>query len=186
MPREIHKSTWGMPLYDAIQLRSPGVDADTFWQAMPAVHEEFIKAGQVDIVPEANLKTLDTLAKLGKQLMILTSRSEVEMTHLLDPQHHLAGRISSFYHKGNMRYHKPDHRAFEVIERDHNLRPDECVYVGDSPSDASASNGAGIPFIASLESTLRTREDFADYRVDVFIDHFTELPDAVAYLESKL
>ncbi|MGB4759594.1 MAG: hypothetical protein WBP26_06080 [Candidatus Saccharimonadales bacterium] len=45
MSRDIHKNTWGQPLYDAIRLRSPGVDADKFWEIMPTVHEEFIEGG---------------------------------------------------------------------------------------------------------------------------------------------
>lgn len=185
MSREIHIQTWGQPLYDAIQLRSPGVDADRFWELMPSVHEEFIRNGQIDVVPEANLLTLDRLAKSGKQLMILTSRTKLEMQHLLDPNHHLAGRIGSFYYKDNMKFHKPDPRAFEIIEQEHGLTPDVCAYVGDSPGDAAAAKGAGLHFVASLESGIRTREDFAGYSVDQFIDTFPELYDAILKVDSN-
>ena len=185
MSREVHMQTWGQPLYDAIQLRSPGVDADRFWELMPSVHEEFIRNGQIDVVPEANLLTLDRLAKLGKQLMILTSRTRLEMQHLLDPNHHLAGRIGSFYYKDNMKFHKPDPRAFEIIEQDHGLTPDVCAYVGDSPGDAAAAKGAGLHFVASLESGIRTRDEFSGYPVDQFIDTFPELYDAILKLDGN-
>jgi len=184
MSRDIHRTTWGQPLYDAIQLRSPGVDADEFWKRMPNVHEEFIGKGQIDVVADENLQALDKLAQLGKKLMILTSRTEVEMKHLLVPTHHLASRIASFYYKDNMAYHKPDPRAFEVIERDHGLTSGQCAYVGDSPSDAAAAKGAGLHFIASLESGLRSREDFSAYSVDMFIDKFTDVYDAIISLEA--
>lgn len=184
MGRDIHRNTWGQPLYDAIQLRSPGVDAAKFWELMPIVHEEFIGEGRIDIVTDENLQTLDNVAQLGKRLMILTSRSEVEMKHLLVPSHHLASRIVNFYYKDNMTYHKPDPRAFEVIERDHGLMPEQCVYVGDSPGDAAAAKGAQLHFIASLESGLRSRNDFGTYPVDRFIDKFTDLYDAIVTLES--
>ena len=184
MERSVHKSTWGQPLYDAIQARSPGVDADKFWELMPSVHEEFISNRQIDIVTEENIQTLDRLAKAGKKLMILTSRAELEMRHLLAPTHHLASRITDFYHKDNMTYHKPDPRAFEVIERDHGLAPSQCVYVGDSPSDAAAAKGAGLHFVANLESRLRSSDDFSEYPVDKFIERFTELYDAILSLEA--
>jgi phosphoglycolate phosphatase len=184
MSRGIHRETWGQPLYDAIQLRSPGVDADEFWKLMPTVHEEFVGNGQIDIVTEENLQTLDKLAQLGKKLMILTSRTEVEMKHLLVPTHHLASRIANFYYKDNMAYHKPDPRAFEVIEREHGLLPAQCVYVGDSPGDAAAAKGAKLHFVASLEGGLRSRDDFDAYPVDAFINKFADLYDEVVLLEA--
>ena len=184
MGRDIHLNTWGQPLYDAIQLRSPGVDADKFWDLMPSVHEEYISNGQVDVISETNLQVLDKLAQLGKKLMILTSRTEVEMKHLLVPSHTLANRITHFYYKDNMKFHKPDPRAFEVIERDHRLAPEQCVYVGDSPSDAAAAKGASLYFVASLESGVRTKADFVSYPVDAYINSFADLPDAIAALEA--
>lgn len=185
MPRDIHQSTWGQPLYNVISLRSPGVDADEFWARMPSIHEEFIRGGHIDVVTDENLRTLDRVAALGKKLMVLTSRTKVEINHLLAPTHHLAGRIGSFYYKENMEFHKPDPRAFEVIERDHGLRSDQCVYVGDSPGDAIAAKGAGLHFIASLESGLRTSQDFEGQPVDRFIDKFTDLYDAIVDLDKK-
>jgi len=184
MSRDVHKSTWGQVLYEAIQVRSPGIDPKIFFEVMPAVHEEFVSKGLIDVVTEENLQTLDKMAKAGKKLMILTSRTEIEMRHLLDPAHHLASRITTFYYKDNMTYLKPDPRAFEIIERDHGLKPDQCAYVGDSPGDAAAAKGAGLHFIASLESGLRTKQDFGQYPVDGFIEKFTDLYDAVVSLET--
>lgn len=183
MSRKIHKETWGQALGEAIQLRSPGVAVDEFWRLMPIVHKEYIANGQVDVVTEENLRALDRLIGLDKQVMILTSRTELEVKHLLDSGHHLAGRLSSFYYKDNMEFHKPDPRAFSVIERDHGLKPEQCVYVGDSPSDAAASNGAGVRFIASLESGIRQPSDFAAYKVERFIDRFPEIVAAVQELD---
>jgi len=185
MTLEMHKSTWGMPMYEAISLRSPGVDADEFVKVHPAIHEEMIGRGEIDIVTDENLKVLDRLAEGGKKLMILTSRTEMEAKYLLEPTHALAHRITTFYHKGNMTYHKPDPRAFEVIERDHGLTGSQCVYVGDSPGDAAAAQGAGIYFIANLESGLRERSSFDGYKVDAFINKFTDLYEAVLDLDAS-
>ena len=64
---------------------------------MPVVHQEYIANGQVDIVTDEAIQVLDKLAARGKKLMILTSRTEPEVKHLLDPDHHLAGRLTAFY-----------------------------------------------------------------------------------------
>jgi phosphoglycolate phosphatase-like HAD superfamily hydrolase len=94
----------------------------------------------------------------------------------------LAGRLSGAYHLGNVRHPKPDPRAFDELLADGGLAPGECVYVGDSPSDARAANGAGVRFVACLQSGLRTPEHFAGCRVDAFIDAFPGIVDAVAAL----
>lgn len=186
MDREVHRQTWGQALGDAIRVRSPGIDLDAFWLLMPAVHQEFIANGQVDIVADENLQALDELASLGKKVMILTSRTEAEVGHLIDPSHHLSSRLTGFYHKDNTDYHKPDPRTFEVIERDHGLRPEQCVYVGDSPGDAAASKGAGMLFVASLEGGIRTPDDFSEYKVDQFINKFPDIVTAVETLDGDI
>lgn len=82
-----------------------------------------------------------------------------------------------------MQFHKPDPRAFDELLAQHSLNPNECVYVGDSVSDAVASKQAGLKFIASLESGLRTREDFVGESVDLFIERFADIVSAVAELD---
>lgn len=57
------------------------------------------------------------------------------------------------------------------------------MYVGDSPSDAQASNKAGLRFVASLESGIRQRQDFDDYRVDAFINRFPDVVGAMLQIE---
>lgn len=38
--RSIHKSTWGRPLFEAIKVRSPGVDVEEFRRAMTGAQRE--------------------------------------------------------------------------------------------------------------------------------------------------
>ena len=59
------------------------------------------------------------------------------------------------------------------------------MYIGDSPGDAAASNQAGLSFIASLESGIRQREDFAGYNVAAFIYRFPDVVDAVLSLDKR-
>jgi len=123
------------------------------------------------------IKTLAALKKDGKILAILTSRTTQEAKHLLDKNHHINKWIEKIYHADNLKYLKPDARAFEQVLLDFNVKPDEAVYIGDSISDGICAKGAGLHFIALLESGLRTKEDFKSVSVDFFANTFPEIVD---------
>lgn len=187
MDRDVHLQTWGRPLEEAIAVRSPGVNLDTFVALYRETVPQRVALGLLDVIPQASYESLDRLTAAGKLGMIVTSRAEFELQHMLDAEHPLATRITDFYHKNNTAYHKPDPRVFdELFEKYGQLLPERCVYVGDSVTDAQAANGAGMLFIASLESGLRSKQDFTDYKVAAFIDCFADIADAVFEIERKL
>ncbi|TXG78170.1 HAD family hydrolase [Patescibacteria group bacterium] len=182
MSREVHLQTWGRPLFDAIRDRSPGIDVDEFRVAYDPLIKQYVANGMLDVVSPETLAAIDEIrTRLGKSVLALTSREELEVEHLLVSTHPLASRLEVVYHRDNMRYHKPDPRAFEHIEAEHGWTPDECVYVGDSIGDAESAKSAGLRFVASLESGLRTRHDFAPYAVDAFI---VDIPGLIPVLEA--
>lgn len=177
--REIHKHTWGQPLFDIITTRSPGVDVKRFRELIQEMLPLWVAEGKIDTISPTSIETLDELLQEGKELYILTSRTHDEVKHLLSPEHDLASRITSFYYRDIMAFHKPDPRAFDEVLNDHQLDRAACVYVGDSPSDAMAAKQAGLHFIASLESGVRTKEDFATLPVDAFVNSFSNIPAAI-------
>ena len=178
MSHALHIATWGRQLFEVIKERSPGIDVAEFRKAYAPALQEFLDAGKLDVVADQNYQAMDALIAGGKQLMLLTSRERSELEHMLAPDHGLAERITAFYYRENMQFHKPDPRAFDEVMRAHRLQPEECVYIGDSPSDAQAANDAGLHFVASLEAGVRTQDDFQAYRVDAFVG-------AVAQLDGK-
>lgn len=175
MTRDIHRKTWGQPLQEAITKRVPGIDAKQFMELIGKRLPEYIKKGMLDVVPEKNLEVLTKLKENGKKLAIVTSRSLIEVTHLLHENHPLTNLLDAFYHRDNLEYLKPDPRVFEKVMRDFSVNPEECVYIGDSVSDAKAAKGAGMHFIAVMESGLRTKEDFAKEHVDFYAEKFTDV-----------
>ncbi len=179
MARDVHLRTWGAPLFDAILERSPGINSDEFKRAYHPLIKEFTNSGRFDSIPQANFDVIDELIGNGKTILILTSRTHAELSHMLQPDHLLSSRVQKFYHKDNTAYQKPDPRAFSEMLADTGFKPEEIVYVGDSIGDVTSSKGAGLHFIASLESGLRVKEDFEDIPVDAFIERFTELVPAV-------
>ena len=180
MSRAVHLSTWGEVLLDAMPHRSPGLDLDRFAELFPAVHREYLAAGRLDVIPPENLETLDRFVSDGRTVLLLTARTEAEVEHMLAPDHVLAGRVSAAYHQGNTRFRKPDPRVFDELLAETGFEPGECVYVGDSPGDARAAGGAGIRFVACLQSGVRRLDEFDPRYVTASVDAF---PDLVAVVD---
>ena len=175
MTRTVHLATWGEALLDAMRHRSPGLDLEHFARLFPAAHQQYLAAGRLDVIPPENLEALDKLVAAGRTVLLLTSRTGPEVAHLLAEDHALAGRVTAAYHQSNSRYRKPDPRAFDELLADTGFAPHECVYVGDSPGDAVAAGGAGIRFIACLQSGVRRLDEFDARHVTASIDAFPEL-----------
>lgn len=186
MSRELHTANWGKPLYEAILERSPGIDVTEFRPVFEAVLTEFVSEGKLDDIPVKNLEALQTLDKQGMILEVVTSRTLEEVAHLLEPSHMLQRHIKVFRHRDNTQFHKPDPRVFAYIEAELGLRPEECLYVGDSVGDAAASLGAGLHFVANMESGIRTQADFKDYPDTIFVAEFPDVVDVVRKLRSSL
>ena len=119
------------------------------------------------------------MEEVGKRLAILTSRSLSEMRHLLHESHPINQKIEKIYHQENSEYLKPDPRVFNQVIDYFDVLPSECVYIGDTVSDAAAAKGAGTHFIAVLESGLKRKKDFDGQNVDFFADKF---PDILKYV----
>jgi phosphoglycolate phosphatase len=147
--------------------------------------EAYVQEGKLDQIPNQNYAALDILIEQGRDVMLLTSRNHSELKHMLEPDHLLAKRVTAFYYKDNTKFHKPDPRVFDELFEAHGLQPTECVYIGDSPSDAAAAKQAGLHFIASLESGIREKEEFNAFGTDGFVNAFSEIVEAVAAVEKQ-
>lgn len=184
MSRAVHQATWGEVLLDAMPRRSPGVDLHRFAELFPAAHQQYLADGRLDVIPPENLAALDKLVLAGRTVLLLTSRAEAEIEHMLAPDHVLAGLVTGAYHQGNTRFRKPDPRAFDELLAETGFTPGECVYVGDSPGDAVAAGGAGLRFIACLQSGVRRLDEFDPSLVTAAIEAFPDLPAAVDELDN--
>ncbi len=185
MTRAAHQKNWGDLLEIAITERIPGIDAKEFMSKLGGYIKRFIENGTLDAIRTENIRTLQTLRAKGKRVAILTSRSLPEITHLMLPSHPLSAHIEQFYHKDNSRHLKPDPRTFEQALIDFAVLPDEAVYVGDAVTDAVAAKGAGLHFIAVLESGLRKRAEFEDEKVDFFAPKFTDIATYILHKGAK-
>jgi phosphoglycolate phosphatase len=186
MSRAVHRATWGEVLLDAMPHRSPGVDLGRFAELFPVLHQRYLADGRLDVVPAENLRALDRLVGDGRTVLLLTSRTEAEVRHLLEPDHVLAGRVTGAYHQGNTRFRKPDPRVFDELLAETGLKPQQCVYVGDSPGDAAAAGGAGIRFVACLQSGVRRLDEFDPRYVTAAVDTFPEMVGVIEALDQSM
>jgi phosphoglycolate phosphatase-like HAD superfamily hydrolase len=179
MTREAHKKNWGKNLSEAIIERVPGVDVEKFLYRLEEVHMAHASQGKVDTITAENLKALDQIVSSGLKLGLLTARSFREAQHLLHQDHPLSKRVERFYHLDNSEFAKPDPRAFNQILKDFNVEADKTIYIGDAFGDAICANGAGVHFVAVLESGIRTKDDFKSFQVDYFATTFVEAVNAI-------
>jgi phosphoglycolate phosphatase len=179
MTREAHKKNWGTTLKGAIKERFPEINAEEFMERLEKSLPDFVTNGRVDSINEANIRTLKTLKKFGHRLAILTSRQPAEVKHLLKGEHLVNGFFEQIYHAGNLDFLKPDPRAFDQSLAYFDIKPQEAVYVGDSLGDGISAKGAGLHFIALMESGLRTKEYFAPVKVDFFANKFPDILDYI-------
>lgn len=177
------RETWGPPRDEAIKIRVPGIDVRDFMNRYYALAKSKASQGLLDPVSKQNLATIKELRRQNRQVGILTSRSEEETNHLISEPHTLAKLVDRIYHTGVTKFRKPDGRVFNVVFKETGIKPQDIVYVGDTPDDALASQRAGINFIATLENGLRTQDDFNKVYVGAFIDTIPEVLQTLEILD---
>jgi len=179
MTRAVHQANWGKPLKNAIQERIPGIDAEAFMELFPKISKKYVEQGTFDHVPEENLAILRQLREKGYKIVIQTSRQRCEVEYLISKENPLTNVIDGFFYQERSQYQKPDPRVFILPTRLFSVTFNETVYVGDAFMDVQWCKAAGVHFIATLESGLRTKEDFEKIGAKWFINKFTELPQRI-------
>jgi phosphoglycolate phosphatase len=179
MDRSVHQASWGQHIGDAISERSPGIDAKRF---MALFQSEWRKHLEHNSDHDKLSQEVDTLlrklSEKGYYLFILTGRDGFETAHIRSAGHSIALHFApeDIYHKDNVSYPKPDPRAFDWLFK-LGYEPQECLFIGDSLIDAEAACGAGLNFIATLESGLKKPADFKQYQATGFINKLSDLAE---------
>jgi phosphoglycolate phosphatase len=186
MTRALHQSNWGKPLREAIIERIPGIDSSAFMDLFNEVSRKHVLEGTFDRVSEENLDVLRLLKKQGYKVVIQTSRQHCEVEYLISDQSPLMPVIDGFFYQERSKYKKPDPRVFLLPSETFDIPFAEMVYVGDAFTDVQWCRAAGVHFIASIESGLRTKEDFEKLGAKWFIRKFSELPERIEQVNQNI
>lgn len=125
------------------------------------------------------LDALDVLESRGFRLAVCTNKVERHAVDLLDALG-IGPRFSAIVGKDTFAFSKPDPRHITATVDKAGGDPARAVMVGDSRADVDAAKAAGIPVVGV--SFGYTAVPMRELGPDRLIDHFEELPAAVAAL----
>lgn len=172
---EQHREHWYKPTKERLARTYSGIDAEMFFCALTRVMPSYFEKRMIDAVSDDNARVLDELKDRGWNLGIVTSRKDFEIEHLLGGDYGLKKWFDPIYHAGNLKYLKPDPRAFEQALAHFSVDPREALYVGDLVTDGFCAKEAGLGFIAVLEEGICTKRDFDAVGADYFADRFYDI-----------
>lgn len=124
---------------------------------------------------------LDTLAAKGVRLAMVTGKGE-HSTAISLKQFGLTHHFEIIETGAPHGPRKPEGIRV-VLDFFHSIDKDEVIYVGDSPSDISASREAGIPVAAAAWAETAEREQLEALQPDVL---FEELADFSSWVYSRI
>lgn len=130
--------------------------------------------GLTFIYEEADI-TVKKLKEAGIKLGIVSTKSRNRIEGFL----RLKGLLDFFdivYGAEDVKNLKPDPEGLldAVLKLEYSLS--DCLYVGDSITDAMTAQRAGVPFAAVLSGST-VREEFGDHDVLWFMENLAELPE---------
>lgn len=123
---------------------------------------------------EGVIETLALLFQRGHPMGVVTSKGNTMMDRGLkfigaDEYIEVAIGYDSCH------IHKPDPFPVRLALEKLAYRPEEAVFVGDSPHDINAGNAAGVVTVAALWGPF-SRAQLAPYKPTHFLDRMTDLP----------
>jgi phosphoglycolate phosphatase len=125
------------------------------------------------------LEALDALAGRGHRLAVCTNKPERHTRLLLDALK-VTGRFAAIAGRDSFPYFKPDARHLTMTIAAAGGDPAHAIMIGDSRTDIATARNAGLPVICVPFGY--TDVPIETLSPDIVIQHFRELPDAVARL----
>lgn len=103
------------------------------------------------------IEAVKEFKRRGGQIFIL-SNSDVSLApRYIEGFPFITQVFDKFYYSGQTGFIKPDARAFELILKENNLSPEECIYFDDNAKNVAAAESLGIESYL-FESPEQVRE----------------------------
>jgi phosphoglycolate phosphatase-like HAD superfamily hydrolase len=158
---------WGLPGIELLK-QCVGVN-DALAARMYIDWEKIDKTTPPPLVPGAR-EALVWSRRNGFKCALVTSRHRENLLEILD-QLDLERELSVITAREDAGpYHKPDPRAFrhplETLEEMHGIKKDECIFIGDTPSDTAAGHKAEITTLV-VQTGPYLLEHMTEFPVDL-------------------
>ncbi len=126
-------------------------------------------------------ETLIELERRGHPMGVVTSKSNEMMDRGL-VYLRLDRFMTTKIGHDSCHIHKPDPFPVRLALQELGYKPNEAVFVGDSPHDIDSGNAAGVISIAALWGPF-TREQLEPHQPGHFLEGITDLPALLARIE---
>ncbi len=111
----------------------------------------------------------------GYQIGIVSTKIRHRIEDLLQREK-ILDRVDVIIGGNDVKNNKPDPEGVVLAADKLNISLVDCIFIGDSITDAKTALNAKIPFIASLTGAT-TKKEFRNYPVQHFIHTMKELPE---------
>ena len=147
------------------------------------------KVSQTRSLREDAVSTLDELKSMGLKLGVLSNTISQTMTYDLLIEYGIRKYFDSIRLSSISGYRKPHKGLFIAAARDVGLKPEECIYVGDTVTrDVSGARAAGyfstIRITSELTKELDEGNESSHEDADHIITKLNEIPGLVKTLFS--
>lgn len=159
----------GVPLDEAAELPMVGRFLDLYRA----------RIDQESHVFEGLEAVLDQFITAGATLTVCTNKP-TDLSVLLLTKLGLIDRFGSVRGADSVEHKKPDARHLLACVEDVGLSLDKTILIGDSETDYQTAQNAGVPCV--LVSFGYCDTPVADLKPEALIDHFRDLPTAIAAL----
>jgi len=101
-------------------------------------------------IPEHRLKFIEDLKAKGRfQLILLSNTNELHMQKVIENigltrYKKFKNSFHSFYLSHEIKMRKPDPEIFRYILESHDIKPNECLFIDDTPSHTKSASSLGI------------------------------------------
>jgi HAD superfamily hydrolase (TIGR01509 family) len=146
------------------------------WQAADKAWRDHYARHRPKLLPGAR-RVLSVLAR--RHALGLVTSGDRDRVHRqlrgFELWNHFAARVCS----GDTRLRKPHPAPLRLALRQMGLRPDETVYVGDSPEDLQMARSAGVRAAIAILGPFPTEKRLRAAEPDILLESIAELPAAL-------
>lgn len=126
-------------------------------------------------------ETVDKIAGAGYPICLITSERRANARFILD-RLALSPSIPHLISRDDVEKFKPDPEPLAKAARLLGLRPEKCVYIGESPFDIQAGVASGV-FVVAVASGNWSVQSLLDCHPDVLVDDISELVSLFAIVK---